>query len=77
MLAILTVALVYPDPPSVIIIFDIVPNPETTAVADAPTFISFDIMFISFWNEKLFVVIVNIILAMYRKGERNEERLFC
>ena len=50
--AILTVAVEYPTPPSDMTIEEIVPNPETTAVAAADTLDSCLTNLIFFWNAK-------------------------
>ena len=49
----LTVAVVYPTPPSEIITEEIVPNPETTAVPAAPALFSCLINLILFWKSFL------------------------
>ena len=46
----LTVAVVYPTPPSEIVTEEIVPNPETTAVPAAPVLVSCLINLIFFWK---------------------------
>ena len=41
---------VYPTPPSLITIEVTVPAMDTTAVADAPTLLSWEIIITEFWN---------------------------
>ena len=48
----LTVAVVYPTPPSDMTTEEIVPNPETTAVAAAPVLVSCAMNLTFFWKIK-------------------------
>ena len=49
----LTVAVVYPTPPSEITTEEIVPNPETTAVPAAPVLVSCVMNLIFFWKTRV------------------------